>query len=54
VHRVKVLARNPSACRRDWIELPEDFDGNIERKSVEAGTLSLFNGMVFLPTILII
>ena len=54
MHGVEVLARDPSARRIDWIKLPEDFDGNIERKSVEAGTLSLFNGLVFLPTMLII
>jgi hypothetical protein len=54
VHGVEVLARNTGACRIDWIELPEDLDDNIERESVEADTLSLFNGLVFLPTVLIV
>jgi hypothetical protein len=54
VHSVEVLARDTSARRKDWIELPEDFDGDIERKSVETGTLSLFDGLVFPPTMLIV
>jgi hypothetical protein len=53
VDGVEVLAGDTSACRIDWIEFLEDLDGNIERKGVEAGTLSLFNGFVFLPTVLI-
>jgi hypothetical protein len=54
VHGVEVLAGDTSACRVDWIEFPEDFDHNIERKRVEAGMLSLFNGLVFLPAVLIV